>query len=160
MAPSFIPIKFLSESSWSDQGLGIRARVTAKGPIRTKLKGYRSGRLRVTKRYFVVHLIDESLKEIAVVAFDNMVDEMYDFLEVGCLYQFYNYRIRLTRPEYRSRILSRFQMIITPKTDVYQMNQDLWKIPYFNPRFEVTSINDIRYLKEGDTVGKYLPKTG
>lgn len=149
----FIPICDLNEFD-PVPGVGIRARVTAKGKIRRTIHGFEDGDLRVVKKYFVVHLIDESEVEIAAIAFDGAASANYDFLEEGIVYEFYDFKVRLVQEDYRSNVLSPYEIILGNNTDIcipygkFKFIPDMDSVP-------ITPIKQVQYLYDGDTVGKF-----
>lgn len=155
----YTPIKYIDQlnPNWRQDKNLIHARISAKGKIRTQIIGHNSHQmLKVSKRYFAIHLIDQSNLEIAAIAFDSQVDEWYYNLEEGHVYVFSNFRVRLTDSEYRSDVLSPYQIIIGKDTTIYETGGSFPDIPRNYSQSDIVPIADLQCFDDGSTVGKFF----
>lgn len=150
--PSIIKIRNLNDSR-TDKQNRCRGCISAKGKIRTQIVGYDTNILKVQKRYFVFHLIDDSNLEIAAIVFDNLVDKWYYTLEEGKMYTFSNFRVRLTHEAYRSYVLSNYQIVLGKSAEVSAC-QNIVKCSPTDFLQSNIPIRDLDQFYHGDTVGE------
>lgn len=111
----------------------IKARVTAKSPLRTWNNAKGEGKL------FSFDVCDET-SEIRITAFRDMVDKFMDMIEIDKVYYISKCQIKPANKQY-SKLKNDYEMTISSETVIQPCNEDTDTIPKL--RYEFTPIAEI-----------------
>ncbi|XP_035702781.1 replication protein A 70 kDa DNA-binding subunit isoform X2 [Folsomia candida] len=121
------------------------SRVTSKSPINTWSNSRRSGKL------FKIDLLDDS-GEIRMTAFNQQVDELYDFVKVGCVYTFRNFGVKEANKKF-VMLKNDYELIATQNTKLARCT-DPSNIPVVSFDFmKIANIEQAEKDKVIDVIG-------
>lgn len=124
----------------------IKARVTAKSPIRTWSNAKGEGKL------FSMDLMDES-GEIRVTAFKEQCDKFYDMIEVDRVYFFSKCQLKPANKQY-STLKNDYEMTMTGETVIQLCEEDESGIP--EVKYDFVPISQIANIEPKAAVGKFI----
>lgn len=128
-----------SLSPYKDRNV-INARVTSKTEVKKWTNERGEGRL------FSVSLLD-STGEIRLTCFNDAVDQYFDLLQVGKVYEFANFQVKIAKRQYGS-IQNDYEIAVDSNTTIKAVLEDVSEIPKVHYSF--IPINKIVDNKKDD----------
>ena len=128
-----------SLSPYKDRNV-INARVTAKTEVKKWTNERGEGRL------FSVSLLDSS-GEIRLTCFNDAVDQYFDLLQIGKVYEFANFQVKIAKRQYGS-IQNDYEIAVDSNTTIKAVLEDVSEIPKIHYSF--VPINKIVDNKKDD----------
>lgn len=128
-----------SLSPYKDRNV-INARVTSKTEVKKWTNERGEGRL------FSVSLLD-STGEIRLTCFNDAVDQYFDLLQVGKIYEFANFQVKIAKRQYGS-IQNDYEIAVDSNTTIKAVLDEVSEIPKIHYSF--VSINKIVDNKKDD----------